>query len=481
MPIASCRSLWTGKGPCLSNVAVHIDDSGKISSIENCSSSGTFDYDFAMPSFVDAHVHYTWMAVKEASLDLSDIRSSGEFLSFVQSSVNSEKSKIVRGESYDESEWINPELPSLAELDLVTSDVPVFLRRVCGHTALVNSAMLRLLNSQIPGVNRSSGILKEWPVMNFELLFPLPEQVLLDAFSRVESMILSKGITAVNSFESVHTAKLAMNLPHRLDFSFAIVLDDVEELFAIEIPSKVVKLFLDGSFGAGNAALHSSYPDGSTGDLFYSDDQLLSLLLRCGRAGFSIAVHAIGGKALQQLDRVSNSAFEILGQGFMVRIEHAEDLLSAWPGTWNPEFHIFSMQPNFVERWQRAEGMYEKILPAGQTMLLNPFRTVIDAGFQLGFGSDCMPLDPLYGLRGAVHHRSGRESLSMEEALLAYTLDAASISGLKHLAAPLAPGRIADMVFLSGNIFDGLDGITVEATMKKGSIVFDRNVSSGGI
>ncbi len=82
MPTVSCRSLWTGQGPCLSDVVIHVDDSGEISSIENCSSSCACDYNFAMPSFVDAHVHYTWMVVKEASLDLSDIRSSGEFLSF---------------------------------------------------------------------------------------------------------------------------------------------------------------------------------------------------------------------------------------------------------------------------------------------------------------------------------------------------------------------------------------------------------------
>ena len=108
--------------------------------------------------------------------------------------------------------------------------------------------------------------------------------------------------------------------------------------------------------------------------------------------------------------------------------------------------------------------------------MLNPFRTVLDAGFQLAFGSDCMPLDPLYGLKGAVRHRNAAQSVSMVEALAAYTLDAASISGLLHLAAPLGAGRTADMVFLSGNPFESFDNISIEATMKNGSMVFGKNV-----
>ncbi len=479
MPTVSCRSLWAGEGPCLSHVSVHTDDSGTISSIEKCSSD-TFDYSFAMPSFVDAHVHYTWMISKEASLDLSELRSSDEFLSLVQSAAVCGKHKIVRGESFDESDWINTELPTLAELDSVTGDVPVFLRRVCGHAALVNSAMLRLLNPDTPDVNRATGVLKEWPALNFEKMFPLPDRVLLEAASRVESTILSRGVTAIYTFESAQSAELALNSSPGLDVSTAVVTDDVDELVSSGLPAKTVKLFLDGSLGAGNAALSHPYPDGSTGELHYSNDRLLALLLRCGEAGLSVAVHAIGGKALQQLDLVSNEVFRVLGRGFAVRVEHAEDLMCAWPGTWNPGYHIFSMQPNFVERWQRPGGMYDRILPAGQSLLLNPFRTVLDSGFKLGFGSDCMPLDPLYGLKGAIRHRNSSESLSTEEALSAYTLGAASISGLNHLAIPLGRGRTADMVFLSGNPFGGLDGVTVEATMKNGGIVF-QNVSTEGI
>ena len=483
MPTVNCRSLWTGEGSCLSNVSVDIDDSGIIQSIRDSSreSFENFDHCFAMPSFVDAHIHYSWMVVKEASLDLSEVRSADECLSVVQTAVNRRDHDIVRGESFDESEWIDEELPSLARLDSITGDVPVFLRRVCGHTAIVNSSMLRLIDPDQAGVDRSTGVLKEWPVLNFEVMFPLPEKVLTEAMSRVDSMIFSKGVTAARTFESTHTAELVQNSSLAPDLSISIMVDDIEKLLKSGFPATKVKIFLDGSLGARNAAILCPYPDSSVGELSYTDDELLALLLRCGEAGFSISVHAIGGKALQQLDLVSNSAFRILGHGFNVSVEHAEDILKAWPGTWNSSFHVFSMQPNFVERWQRPGGMYDRILSGGQSMLLNPFRTILESGFQLGFGSDCMPLDPLYGLRGAIHHRTGKESLSIEEAFSAYTLNAASIAGLGHLAVPLGRGRTADMVFLSGNPFEEFVGVTVEATMKNGRYVFRKNPLSKGI
>ena len=477
MQTVNCRFLWTGRGSCLSNVSVNIDDDGMIFSIEESSTPpAAFDFSFAMPSFVDAHVHYSWMVVKEASVDLSDIRSAEELLSVLRSEVDSDQEGIVRGESFDESEWDDGDLPSLSQLDSVTGNTPVFLRRVCGHSALANSAMLRLIDSDVPGVNRSSGVLKEWPVLNFEQMFPLPGNILANAVSRVDSKIFSRGVTAVCSFESIHTAEFLLNSFSALDVSVAVMVDDINGLSASDSPSGIVKIFLDGSFGAGNAALPDPYPDSSMGEMHYTNTELAALFVRCGEMGLSVAVHAIGGKALKQLDMASNSAFRTLGHGFIIRVEHAEDLMQAWPGTWNSDFHIFSMQPNFVERWQRPGGMYDRILSAERSLMLNPFRTVLDAGFQLAFGSDCMPLDPLYGLKGAVRHRNAAQSVSMVEALAAYTLDAASISGLLHLAAPLGAGRTADMVFLSGNPFESFDNISIEATMKNGSIVFGKNV-----
>jgi len=424
-----------------------------------------------MPSFTDAHCHVSWMAVKAASVDFSGAGSAEEFLSMVESAVSSREQTIVRGESFDQNEWAVPEIPSLARLDDVSGDVPVFLRRVCGHSAIVNSAMLRLITAESKDINRATGVLQEWASLNFDSMFPHPPEALSRAFSSVASMVFSKGVTGVCSMENCRDA--AALLQSELPFDVSIALTDcrMDSIMPGETPSGMVKVFLDGSFGARNAAVLQPYSDGTTGELIHTDGELLKLLLRCGETGLMPAVHAIGARALSQLDRVSHEVFRMLNRGFPIRIEHAEDVSVTWPGSWHPDYHIFSMQPNFVERWQGRGGMYDRNLSAERSRKLNPFRTIKSSGFVLGFGSDSMPFDPLYGVHGAVYHRNSEQSLTVGEALKAYTLDSAFISGLDHLAVPLRAGRTADIAFLSGNPFHGLDGIFVEGTMKNGKVV----------
>ena len=468
----TCRNFWSGEGECLSNVDLLIDSDGLIAGIEKLSSDFIFgfDYEFVMPSFVDAHTHYSWMIVKEASYDLSGVLTCGEFLSFIKTTVDNSEERIVRFESYDESLWDLPELPGLAELDRVTGNTPVFCRRICGHAAIVNSAMLDMIAGSVPGVNRQTGLLTEWPVLNFEKLFPFSDKVLLDAVKATEQMVYSKGVTALYTFEPEHLINLVNTISTDLDLSIGTIVDGLDSFINLSNPPELIKIFLDGSIGAGNAAMQYETDIGES-YLHYSDTELYKLLLRCGNSGVPVAAHVIGGNALKQLDRVSNSVFNTLGHGFTIRVEHAEDLMEAWPGTWNKEFHLFSMQPNFVRKWQNSGGMYDKVLSVPHSRRLNPFRVVKEAGFCLGFGSDGMPFDPLFGLEGAINHRDAKFSLSVAEALAAYTIDAASISGFKHLTKPLQIGRVADIVFLSGNPFTKFSDVTVEATMKKGKFV----------
>jgi hypothetical protein len=110
--------------------------------------------------------------------------------------------------------------------------------------------------------------------------------------------------------------------------------------------------------------------------------------------------------------------------------------------------------------WEVAEG-------------LNPFRSVLDGGFALGFGSDGMPFGPLRGLAGATGHPDRSQRLTVHEALAAYTTEAAAICGMEELSLPLDVGRRADMVLLSGNPFLSPWGeLDVLATISAGRVVY---------
>ena len=465
--------LWTGEGPPRRNATITITPEGTIERITSEAEEGPAQYPFIMPAFFDAHCHLSWMVLKELSLDLSTAGSAEDLLGIVWEGVKNTDDGIIRGDSFDESDWPDSRLPTLKELDAVTGNKPAFLCRVCGHAALANSAMMALMEHDSKSINFSTGILREKPVMEFSDRFPPDPGRAYEAVGSVVTKIHSSGVTGVCSIEKPENA--ASLLSAEPDLEIRLVHNGVSpEDPVLSRGTAMIKIFLDGSFGAGNASVNLC-----TGEhLLHSDQELLGILIRCAETRVTPVIHAIGGGALKQLDRVSAEAFKIMGGGFSVRIEHAEDLCPAWPGNWDPGYHIFSMQPNFVERWQRAGGMYDKLLTPDRAAQLNPFRAVLESGFQLGFGSDSMPLDPLFGLKGAVEHRDPSLSISTGEALRAYTVQAASISGCENLAQPLGPGRPADLVFLTGNPFSGLSGITVEKTVRAGRTVYDASESS---
>jgi hypothetical protein len=331
---------------------------------------------------------------------------------------------------------------------------------------------------------RQGALLVEGPVIEFDSLFPPDASSLASAFRAGIGRAFSAGVTALCTMEpGRNLGALSEAVTDGLRISVGVFRQDAfGELPGM--PSGIrlfgVKAFLDGGIGASSAAMSIPFDDGSHGGLLMEDGDLLDMLVRSAGAGMVPILHAIGGEALRQASRMSLAALDsepgLAGLG--VRIEHAEELLAEWPGRWLPGFHRFSMQPNFVRDWQQPGGMYESRLGTSGSLFLNPFATVMDAGFDLGFGSDGMPFGPLYGIPGATRHPAPGQALAVGCALSAYTLGSAGMSGFDDLARPVAPGRPADLVVLSGDPFESdLDGLEVVSTICDGRVVHgDRSV-----
>jgi predicted amidohydrolase YtcJ len=122
--------------------------------------------------------------------------------------------------------------------------------------------------------------------------------------------------------------------------------------------------------------------------------------------------------------------------------------------------------------------MYDQRLGAERAQLLNNFRSVLDAGVRLAFGSDCMPMEPLYGIFSAVTHPNPATRITVEEALRCYTVEAAYASFEEADKGSLAVGKLADFVILSHDplaIDPGdLGKVVVEQTYVGGRCVYSR-------
>ncbi|MFY9235024.1 MAG: amidohydrolase family protein, partial [Fimbriimonadaceae bacterium] len=195
-----------------------------------------------------------------------------------------------------------------------------------------------------------------------------------------------------------------------------------------------VKIFADGAIGSATAAIYGSYTGNSklqspnskleeSGQLIYASDRLLEMVRIAHDAGYQIAIHSIGDRST---DLVMD-AYEALDSPSRHRIEHAMILSDAQIERMARLGIFCTMQPEFLMRFGHS---YRRQLGPERASKLKRFRSVIDAGIPLSFSSD-RPIvggDPLEGIRAATSRPDGfdpAENVTREEALRAYTLEAA--------------------------------------------------------
>jgi hypothetical protein len=164
------------------------------------------------------------------------------------------------------------------------------------------------------------------------------------------------------------------------------------------------------------------------------------------------------------------------GNPFRHRLEHLEILTDASVADIGCLKIVASMQPNFVERWQNPGGMYHKIIGSRYTRM-NCFKSLLNTRAKVLFGSDCMPLGPLYGIRGAVGHPSTCGKLHIADAFRLYTTAGAYGTFDEKKKGKIEPGYFADMVVLDKNplIEKNLASIRIDSVMVAGGFVYKRS------
>jgi len=249
-----------------------------------------------------------------------------------------------------------------------------------------------------------------------------------------------------------------------------------------------LKGFVDGSLGSTTAWFYEPYSDdpGTSGLLTTDTASLRRWALAGDEAGLQLIVHAIGDRANDWLLDLYGDALERNGPGDRrFRVEHAQHLS---PGAF-PRFAdlgvIASMQPYHAiddGRWA------EKRIGAERIQTTYAFRSLLDAGAHVAFGSDwtVAPMDVRMGLYAALTRRTldganpggwvPQEKISLEEALKAYTFEGARAGFMEEKVGRLEPGKYADLVVLSQNLFDmdpvEIPNVSVDMTLVGGEIVY---------
>jgi len=442
-----------------------------------------------LPGFVDAHTHLGVVGRQAVEADLSGLDSRDAVLDALADHDTSHRDDDwLLGFGYDESRWGGDYL-TRSDLDSVSEQRPVATFREDLHVVSVNGVALDRLGDLPPGDVRTTdgdptGVLVEGAVDAVtDAVRPGPEatrEYLLAAQARAHE----RGVTAVHDMvrESV-TARVyrdvdsagALTLRVRLNY-WADHLDAVLETGlrtnhgTDRLRVGAIKTFADGSLGGHTARLSEPYADDDRrGDLLETPEDLRALVERADDAGHQVAVHAIGDEAIAvALDALDGT------DGKRHRIEHAEVLTDDLVERLAASEVVVSAQPNFL-KWAGDGGLYDRRLGERRRRDSNRYRDLLDAGATLAFGSDCMPLDPLYGVDRAVTAPDDAQRLSVTEALRAYTSGAAYAGFDEGRLGALDVGMAGDFVALAASPWAAEDvaAVDVDLTVVGGEVVHD--------
>jgi predicted amidohydrolase YtcJ len=452
-----------------------------------------------LPGFNDAHVHFPTWAVAEHEVRLEDTRSLDEALARVRKALTrAPEGRWLRGRGWRSADWSPPAEPTKEELDAIVSDRPVALMARDSHSVWLNSAALARANGdlQVPGGvvelderGEPTGVLREESCWHFrDAYVEISDDEYLEAMRSALKLTASRGVTAVHDKDGWLGA---FRFWQRLDAEGTISLrvwqslpaEKADELAATEIRSGFggellrlgyLKAFMDGTLGSQTARML----DGS-GVEITSRERLEELIRAGAKAGFPLAVHAIGDLANREaLDAFEATREEWAPLGLRPRIEHAQ-LLAPEDVPRFGELGVaasvqFSHAPSdrdLAERFwgERTAGAYA-------------YRSLLEAGAVVANGSDAPieELDPLAGIRAGVLRTlderpawRAEQALSVEEALHATCIAPAWLEGEEHRRGRLLPGFRADLAVLDRDPLaceaEELTEIGVVATMVGGT------------
>jgi predicted amidohydrolase YtcJ len=254
-----------------------------------------------------------------------------------------------------------------------------------------------------------------------------------------------------------------------------------------------VKFFLDGVIETHTAAMLEPYSNAPSlsGSLLWDPGKYKNFVAELDRRGIQIFTHAIGDRAIRlALDAYEGAAARNGTKDARHRVEHIEDPSAADIPRFGQLGVIASMQPlhaypddDTLKSWLPAVG-------PERAMRAWPWHSIQASGGVLAFGSDwpVVTISPWPGLQNAVTRQSTEgepkggwipsERISLADAIRGYTLNAAFAGHREKTEGSLEPGKVADLIIVSQNVFDvdphRLVDTKVELTMVGGRVVYDQ-------
>ncbi len=463
-----------------------------------------------MPSFNDSHIH-VWKIgnLKTFMLDLREVKSKAEMLQHLSDYITTNSHlHWITARGFNEAVWTDGKLPTKLDLDKVSKDKPIYVIRTCAHIAVCNSKAMELCNITANTVVPEGGLMQLGDDGKPNGIFAENALALIanhiPAYSKDDLKIMVKatqaeffqyGITAVTDpgvdqllLETYDEMNQSKKLGFRLNAMPSLTLDETS---SFNLPPKVssdfynvniVKFFADGGLSGKTAALKRSYKNSNERGVSRLDPKrYLSFCQQALEKGFGIATHAIGDAAIAEVIQNYSQLTNIFPNAIK-RIEHLglpeQEQLQAM----KTNNIACSMQTIFLNE---LGTNFIKYLDETYLNQCYPVASVLKHDILMALSSDApvvKSFNPFKGIAAAVTRRSSngdliaaQESITVAEALKAYTINAAQISGTPQWGS-LETGKLADFIILDQDPLkttaDQIDKIKVLETYIDGQRVW---------
>ncbi|HQJ46084.1 MAG TPA: amidohydrolase [Ignavibacteriaceae bacterium] len=446
-----------------------------------------------LPGFNDNHVHFLTGGFYLLGIDLRPATSTSEFKQILKDYAKKYPGKWITGGYWDHEKWEVKDLPTKEMIDEVVSDQPVFVERLDGHMGVANSFALNLagitketkspdggLIVKDPKTGEPTGVLKDNAMdlvyvkipdhteqENYESLLAALNEAKRLGLTSVQDISYLDALTVFERAkkEGILTCRIFARWPIA-DYKY-LVERNIKAGYGDElIKMGSLKGFADGSLGSSTAWFFDRYvQDTTTSGLamdVINDGSMEKWCLDADKNGLQICVHAIGDKAnAYMLDLYEKIIKENPKWDRRFRIEHAQHLRKEDINRFAELGVIASVQPYHCI----DDGVWaEKRIGKERLEYSYPFKSFLDAGVKLCFGTDwyVAPLNPLLGIYAAVTRRTlddknpdgwiPEQKISVEDAIKCYTLNSAYASFEENIKGSIEVGKLADLIVLSDDL-----------------------------
>jgi len=480
-----------------------------------------------LPGFIDSHLHMAHFAFVENTVKLFDCNSADEAVMTLKKYSEKDENKELKwffARGWNEENFPNKRFPTKAELDTISSKVPVLMVRVCGHIAVTNSVGLTLLKKMREfdevksEIDFNTGVIKENAVQFFYSLLEKYSQSKVEYLLKYSFKELNKaGITGIQSDDLSSLPgkdwQLIINAYNSLQLKNDMTVRVYEQCIFEKIENfknflargyrtgqggefftiGPLKLIQDGSLGAKTAALLEDYEGTkhNKGIVNFSQDELDEIVDLASKNDMQIAIHCIGDRAMNMVIQSLEKAYKKYNLNDRRNgIVHAQITNQEIIDKMKENKIIAYVQPVFVDL---DMDIVEPLIGKNRINKIYAWKTLLDSGIPTLGGSDApvVSFNVVENIYFAVTRQKldgtpikgwiPEECLDIEEAVKLFTKYPAYASYTEDINGTLEIGKRADLVVLDKDIYltnpADIKNIKVDLTIVNGKEVYNRALS----